>query len=139
MRLPWSTRNSREERAMDRVVRLSAAVDQLRATIGRAEARRVRGASFASLHEAEFQVFSQWGEDGILQYLLGRVPVGNDQFVEIGVEDYSESNTRFLLQNDGWRGVIIDSGSAAKEFLSSRGLDWRHDIRAVEAFVTRRM
>ena len=27
------------------------------------------------LREAEFQVYSQWGEDGILQYLLSRVPL----------------------------------------------------------------
>ena len=38
-------------------------------------------------------------------------------FVEFGVEDYAESNTRFLLVNDAWRGLIIDAGTAHRRFL----------------------
>lgn len=97
----------------------------------------MRGASFDTLRSAEFQVFSQWGEDGIIQYLLGKVAIENPAFVEFGVEDYSESTTRFLLCNDNWSGVIIDGGSRHQRFVRDRGLDWRYDIRALRAFVTR--
>ena len=49
------------------------------------------------LHDAEFKVFSQFGEDGILQYLIREAEVleKENTFIEFGVQDYSESNTRF--------------------------------------------
>jgi hypothetical protein len=120
-----------------RLAALRREVESARIALGRHEARRVRNASFGRLADAEFQVFSQWGEDGIIQYLLGKVPIENDVFVEFGVEDYSESNTRFLLANDRWRGLLIDGGSEHRRFLSEHGLDWRHDVRAVSAFITK--
>lgn len=126
LRRLWSSRG------LDR-----SALDALRLALGRAEARLVRGATFPSLRDAEFQVFSQWGEDGIIQYLLGKVPIENPTFVEFGVEDYSESNTRFLLCHDGWSGLVIDGGDRHRRFIHERGLDWRYDLQAVRAFVTR--
>src|SRR6476620_8016767 len=48
------------------------------------------------LTKAEFKVFSQSGEDGIIQYLISKVPIENEVFVEFGVGDYREANTRFL-------------------------------------------
>jgi hypothetical protein len=114
-----------------------AALDAVRLALGRAEARTVRSATFDRLSEAEFQVFSQWGEDGIIQYLLGKVPMGEPSFVELGVEDYSECNTRFLLCHDNWSGLIVDGGSRHLRFVRLRGLDWRYDLRAVQAWVTR--
>src|SRR5205085_3730376 len=67
------------------------------------------GNSIASLQDAEFKVFSQFGDDGIIQYLIHRLATLPDSFVEFGVENYQESNTRFLLLNDNWRGVVLDS------------------------------
>lgn len=91
--------------------------------------------SITSIHDAEFRVFSQFGEDGIIQYLTRRIAGLVDFFVEIGVEDYRESNTRFLLEKDNWRGVIIDSGAAHIGFLDQRDLRWRHSVDALTAFV----
>ena len=99
------------------------AFDQLRAEVGRLHAHRARSLPPGPLRAAEFKVFSQWGEDGIIQYLLGKVPVVNELFVEFGVESYSESNTRFLLCNDNWRGIIIDGGTAHQELAARMGLD----------------
>ena len=60
-----------------------------------------------------------------------RVPIENDVFVEFGVEDYSESNTRFLLVHDNWRGLIIDGARRARALpRSATGLGWRHQIDA---------
>lgn len=66
-------------------------------------------AVYGNIQEAEFRVFSQWGEDGIIQYLVSRVPIEHPVFVEFEVEDYRESNTRFLLENNYWEGLVIDS------------------------------
>ena len=113
------------------------APDEARLALGRVEARSARVARYDRLAEAEFRVFSQFGEDGIIQYLLGRVPIENDQFIEIGVQDYRESNTRFLLCNDNWRGLILDGGSAHIDFIRSNSIGWRHAIDARTAFITR--
>jgi hypothetical protein len=89
------------------------------------------------LRDVEFRVFSQWGEDGIIQYLLSRVPVADITFVELGVEDYRESNTRFLLMNNNWRGLIVDRNAQGLNALRSRELFWRYSLTATCAFITR--
>ena len=114
-----------------------AEADALRAQIGGVEARLAAALPPGAIRDAEFSVFSQFGEDGIIQHLIRHVPIENDVFVEFGVEDYSESNTRFLLAHDNWRGLILDGGSEHVEFLEASGLRWRHEIQAVTAFIDR--
>jgi hypothetical protein len=88
------------------------------------------------IRDAEFKVFSQWNEDGILAYLTRAVPCPQRTFVEIGVQDYSESNTRFLATSANWSGICIDDGVAHVEFVGRQGLAWRYGVLAVSAFVT---
>lgn len=116
---------------------LRSQLDAIQIQIGALESRRVADLPPSDIRAAEFKVFSQFGEDGIIQYLVHKVPIENDVFVEFGVEDYSESNTRFLLSKDNWRGLIIDGGTQHVDFLSRTGLDWRHHVDAVSAFVNR--
>jgi hypothetical protein len=86
--------------------------------------------------KAGYSVYSQFGEDGIIQYLLRKVPIQNDLFIEIGVEDYTESNTRFLLQKDNWRGVLVDCVDDAKRFLRDSGLYGGRTVELIQAFLT---
>ena len=116
---------------------VSGEVDRLRTQVGGLESRHVAALGPGDLSQAEFQVFSQFGEDGIIQFLVQRVPIENETFVEFGVADYRESNTRFLLVHDNWRGLIMDSEDSMHEFLRSTGLAWRHDIDAKTAFIDR--
>ena len=109
---------------------------QLIAT-GRQEARWSRSSRCPDIRSAEFGVFSQFGEDGIIQYLLGRVPIENETFIEFGVESYQESNTRFLLVNDNWTGLIMDIDPAHIDFVSGRPFMWRHTLTALQRRVTR--
>jgi len=103
-----------------------------------AEQRRAR-APLCSLHEAEFKVFSQYGEDGILDYLINATGITCDEqvFVEFGVRDYLESNTRFLLQGSNWRGLVIDGSETCVDVLRHSDLYWRHDLTAVAAWIDR--
>lgn len=89
------------------------------------------------IQSAEFKVFSQFGDDGIIQYLIHVVPGLADTFVEFGVQDYSESNTRFLLANDNWRGLILDAGEAEIASVQARDDYWRYDLTSVHAFIDR--
>lgn len=93
----------------------------------------------ADIRDAEFKVFSQFGEDGILEYLIRQIgiPADKQSFVEFGVESYRESNTRFLLMNRNWRGLVIDGSADHMEGVKKSALAWRHDLTAVAAFIDR--
>jgi len=95
----------------------------------------VSGGMLDRISDAEFSVNSQFGEDGIIQYLIRQVPGIPNSFIEFGVEDYTEANTRFLLENDNWRGLILDCDTAAMKAIRKDELFWRHDLTAVGAFV----
>ena len=56
-----------------------------------------------NLEDAELKIFSQNGEDGIIDYLLHSLNIHKPKFVEIGVGDYSEANTKFLYERTSAR------------------------------------
>jgi hypothetical protein len=112
--------------------------DELRLLLGRLLAESVaRKTSYASLAELEFKVFSQFGDDGIIQYLATHLPLRYRTFIEFGVEDYLESNTRFLLQKDNWSGFVMDGSAQNVARLERMPFYWKHDLTARAAFVTR--
>jgi len=95
--------------------------------------------TIANLQEVEFRVSSQWGQDGIIDWLIERaeIPAAAHTFIEFGVEDYRQSNTRFLLQNRNWRGLVMDGDPGVVAAVKSDGLAWRYDLTARTAFITR--
>lgn len=121
--------------SLQRLRDLEARSERIQIALGRIEARQTANAT--SLADAEFGVFSQWGEDGILQWLINRVPIEKRVFVEFGVQDYMESNTRFLLVNNNWSGLVIDGDAGNVERIRRNDVYWRHNLNAVCAFVTR--
>jgi hypothetical protein len=114
----------------------SIEVDSMLLAVGELRSHLNRVDPPTGIKEAEFKVFSQWNEDGILAYLTQAAPCPARTFVEIGVQDYSESNTRFLATSGNWSGICIDDGVAHVDFVRRQGLDWRYGVRAVSAFVT---
>lgn len=105
--------------------------------LGRIERRQVLNSPIKSPKKAEFRVFSQWGEDGIIQFLTNNIEISNRFFVEFGVEDYLQSNTRFLLINNNWSGIVIDGGEENIEFIKKDAIYWAHNIKAECAFITK--
>jgi len=119
---------------------MSAQVKNSYLLMGRMASWQVRSkATISSLNEVEFKVSSQWGEDGIIDWLVERaeIPARLHTFIEFGVEDYRESNTRFLMQNRNWRGLIMDGSPAMVESIKRDSLAWKYDITACPAFITR--
>ena len=103
---------------------------------GQIASRQIRDmTSIQRLADVEFGVFSQWGEDGILEWIIAQIDDVPESFVEFGVEDYRESNTRFLLQNRNWRGLVIDGSEKHVERIKSDGITWRHDLTACASFI----
>lgn len=56
----------------------------------------------------EFSGFSQNGEDGILDILLGNLQSKNRYFIEIGAADGIENNTGWLLVAEKYSGMLIE-------------------------------
>jgi hypothetical protein len=84
----------------------------------------------ASLREVEFKVFSQWGDDGIIQWLVNNLEFPNKTFVEFGVENYRESNTRFLMMNDNWSGLVMDGAESNVAQIINSEYFWKYTLSA---------
>ncbi|MEA9598548.1 hypothetical protein VC178_01395 [Polynucleobacter sp. AP-Sanab-80-C2] len=118
------------------LVSLNVRLNQLQIAVGRIEARQLLGdVAPKNLNDYEFQVYSQFGEDGLIQYLIKNIQINNSVFVEFGVERYLEANTRFLLSNNGWRGLIIDGSLENIAHIKSDEIYWKSDITAVSQFI----
>ena len=90
-----------------------------------------------TLTDFEFKIFSQWGEDGILQFLTGNLEIANRTFIEFGVEDFYESNCRFLMTKDLWQGYVIDGSPANVATLEASDFFWKYPLTAKASFITR--
>lgn len=90
-----------------------------------------------TLADAEFSVFSQWGEDGIISWLIDTVQPKSTTFVEFGVEDYRESNTRYLLSSRSWSGLVIDGSTANISSIRADDIAYKYDLQTCSAFIDR--
>ena len=90
-----------------------------------------------NLSEIEFQVFSQWGEDGIIDWIINKFPNIPKSFLEIGTQDYKESNTRFLLINKNWDGFLIEGDDNEVKKIKSQRIYWKHKLTIKSEFVTK--
>jgi hypothetical protein len=89
------------------------------------------------LQDYEFKVFSQWGEDGIIQRLTKIVQIKNRTFIEFGVENFYEANCRFLLMKDNWSGFVIDGSAQNVKEMRNSYFYWKYSLNAIDAFITR--
>ena len=95
------------------------------------------------IRDFEFSAYSQNGEDGILDLLIEILDLDSSHspypraFVEFGVQDYTESNTRYLLKKRNFMGLIMDGNAKHIESIKQDELYWKHDIEAQCAFITR--
>jgi hypothetical protein len=105
--------------------------------LGRIENRQNKFLENTNIHDHEFRVFSQWGEDGILQFLLRYIEVPRKIFVEFGVQNYRESNTRFLVLNDNWAGLVMDSIYENISYIKTDPIYWQHNLKALHVFINR--
>lgn len=104
--------------------------------LGQLLTQRIKSGEISTFNDSEFKVFSQWGEDGLIQFLINKIEGIPQTFVEFGVETYNEANTRFLLENNNWSGVVLDGSESNINFIKNQNYFWRHNLSAVEAFIT---
>lgn len=112
-------------------------VYKIQEAIGRIEARQIADYKPKDFLKTQFKVFSQWGEDGLLQYLISNIKFCNKKFIEFGVEDYYECNTRFLLSNNKWSGLVIDGDEENINKIKNDTIYYYSHLKAVKHFITK--
>ena len=73
----------------------------------------------------------------LFNILISHLPIQNKTFIEFGVEDYEESNTRFLLLKDHWQGMVLDACESDIRFIQTDRIYWEFDLQAKCAWITR--
>ena len=81
--------------------------------------------------EVYYKVFSQNGEDGVLDYLIDILKIKNLKFVELGVGTYKEANTRFLFLDRACKGLIIDKEENLKNQVKENIEFWKGDLEII--------
>lgn len=94
----------------------------------------------SSLNAHELQVYSQHGEDGILQYIFSQVGVAASTFVEFGMGDGRECNTAYLSLHQGWNGLLMDGNAdrvaGARAYYERKLGSGRQAVNIVETWIT---
>lgn len=82
-------------------------------------------------------VFSQNGEDGILQYLIKSLKLKNIRFIEIGTEGYEQCNTRYIFETMRCDGLIIDPVKDLKNKARKNVINfWKNNLKVVNDYAT---
>ena len=82
----------------------------------------------------ELRVFSQNGEDGVIEEILRRIGTGGGGFVEFGVGSGVEGNCVFLASVLGWRGLFMEADPDLFARLDAR-YEGHPSVRTVRALV----
>ncbi len=116
---------------------LSEKIDDLKILQGTILAKLNQKSDSSRLSDYEFKVFSQFGEDGIIQFLTQSIAIPHKTFIEFGVGDFMESNCRFLLMKDNWKGFVLDSSTENINGLIRSNIYWKYHLGSRIAHVTR--
>lgn len=91
---------------------------------------------FASSHSTlidlskyEKKVYSQNGEDGVIEKIFELIGATSKFYVEFGVENGHECNTRYLREHYQWQGLLMDGGAQdlsinlRREFITAENIN----------------
>ena len=99
--------------------------------------KNVKYTNDKKLNKYEFQVYSQHGEDGIIEEIFNRIGSTNKYFVEFGAEKGLENNTLFLLIKN-WRGSWIEGNDEYVRFIKNKFefLLQKGALSVIQSFIT---
>ena len=77
--------------------------------------------SLKNFSDLDYKVFCQNGEDGIIDYLLFSLDITTPKFIEIGIGNYIESNTRYLFETTNSKGLtpLLYAAHEAKDEIAT--------------------
>lgn len=63
------------------------------------------------INDHEKKIYSQNGEDGIIEFIFAKIGTTNKFSVEFGVGNGFECNSIYLLEKKDWKGLMMDYGA----------------------------
>ena len=99
-------------------------------------AQRAGRLSYEHLWDAELRVYSQWGEDGILNFLCDCLNINKPKALELGAGNFSECNTRFLAEYRHASVVAVDARDDLIPFVQGLPAFWRTSIWPLNEWIT---
>jgi len=99
-------------------------------------ARKNRPEIINEIEHSERKIYSQHGEDGIIETLLKIIPVSHKYIVEFGAYDgVGMSNSRHLIKDKDWKSLLIEADN--KLFAKLKRLYSKNDqVTTINEFIT---
>lgn len=92
--------------------------------------------TYKNLWDASFSIFSQWGEDGILDYLCDVLNLARPKVLELGAGNFRECNSRFLAEFRSAEVVPVDSREDLVSSISKMSVNWKNHIHPLQVWIT---
>jgi hypothetical protein len=92
--------------------------------------------NFKYLWDAEVSVFSQNGEDGILNYICNKLDIGKPSIVEIGAGNFTECNSRFLAEHRSANVLAVDFVEELSSQVKKLDVIHKTNIQTLKTWVT---
>lgn len=88
------------------------------------------------LEDASFSIYSQFGEDGILDFLCDKLEIRRPKVLELGCGNFIECNSRFLTEYRSADAVLVDARTDLIEHTSTLEVYWRNHILPIQTWIT---
>jgi len=89
-----------------------------------------------NLQQSEKSIFSQHGEDGVIEALLKNIPIKHNYLVEFGAHDgINMSNSRYLIKEKNWSAFLIEGDKRFYATLSNLYQGYSR-VKTQETFIT---
>jgi hypothetical protein len=85
----------------------------------------------------EFCGFSQNGEDGIIDFLTGRINNPNRNFLEIGASDGIENNTAWLAIANKYSGIMVEGDGKRSTLAKEIMAEFNIGVQCVNIFINK--
>jgi len=99
-------------------------------------ANRANSKNFSNLWDAEVKVFSQFGEDGIIDYICEVIGISKPKILEIGAGNFEECNSRWLVESRNSGAYLIDGRDDLSDGVHKSGLLWKSHLFFEQTWVT---
>jgi hypothetical protein len=92
--------------------------------------------TYENLWDSEVRVFSQWGEDGILDYLFDVAGISKPRILEFGAGNFTECNSRFAAEYRNASAYLVDMRDDLVKNTKELDIYWRNSIFPIQDFIT---
>lgn len=97
-------------------------LQKIQEALGRVELRILAENNAAEIQKNEFRVFSQWGEDGIIQKLIRHIKIEKEIFVEFDVNAFLGGSVA-CLKPGGLMIISVPSADSFSQYVQNFWLD----------------